>query len=103
MNNGCGTSGDVNIENTPEGYSLSQNTPNPTSDETSIQFSIGDNSFVSISLYNELGVKVMDITSDDYTMGTHSVDFSVKGLASGIYYYVMNANGFVASRSLLVR
>ena len=104
VNNGCGLTGGVSLESASmEGYSLSQNTPNPAANETSIQFSIADNTFVIISLYNELGIKVMDIVSDDYTAGTYSADFSVEGLATGIYHYVMNANGFYASKSLYVK
>jgi len=102
VNNGCGsTSGVENV--LMEGYSLSQNMPNPTSDETSIEFSIADNTFVSIALYNELGMKVMDIVSDDFSAGSYKAEFSVDGLASGIYHYVMQANGFVSSKSLIVK
>ena len=103
VNNGCGGSAS-GVENVlMEGYSLSQNMPNPTSDETSIEFSIADNTFVSITLYNELGMKVMDIVSDDFSAGSYKADFSVDGLASGIYHYVMQANGFVSSKSLIVK
>jgi hypothetical protein len=102
VNNGCGsTSGVENV--LMEGYSLSQNMPNPTSDETSIEFSIADNTFVSIALYNELGMKVMDVVSDDFSAGSYKAEFSVNGLASGIYHYVMQANGFVSSKSLIVK
>ena len=101
-NNGCGSVEVSEIEATAYTY-LSQNIPNPTSDETVILFSLAEKSFVTIDLYNSLGVKVKSIVSDNYDEGTHEVSFSVSNLPQGFYYYVMSANGFVDSKTMIIK
>ncbi|MBE6327214.1 MAG: T9SS type A sorting domain-containing protein [Bacteroidales bacterium] len=68
-----------------------------------IDFAIVENAFVTIDLYNSLGVKVKNITSDDYQAGSYTLTFSVDNLPQGLYFYVMNANGFVDSKTLIVK
>ncbi|MBR5209486.1 MAG: carbohydrate-binding protein [Paludibacteraceae bacterium] len=106
VNNGCGATGVYDVESGSEednGCYLSQNRPNPTNDETMIDFAIVENAFVTIDLYNSLGVKVKNITSDDYQAGSYTLTFSVDNLPQGLYFYVMNANGFVDSKTLIVK
>lgn len=106
VNNGCGETGVYDVESVSEeysGYYLSQNRPNPTNGETIIDFAIAENAFVTIDLYNSLGVKVRNITSDDYQAGSYTLTFSVDNLPQGLYFYVMNANGFVDSKTLIVK
>lgn len=106
VNNGCGETGVYDVESVSEEYNgcyLSQNRPNPTNGETMIDFAIAENAFVTIDLYNSLGVKVKNITSDDYQAGNYTLTFSVDNLPQGLYFYVMNANGFVDSKTLIVK
>lgn len=106
VNNGCGATGVYDVESGSEednGSYLSQNRPNPTNGETMIDFAIVENAFVTIDLYNSLGVKVKNITSDDYQAGSYTLTFSVNNLPQGLYFYVMNANGFVDSKTLIVK
>jgi|GEM_PF-733127 hypothetical protein len=106
VNNGCGATGVYDVESGSEGDNgcyLSQNRPNPTNGETMIDFAIVENAFVTIDLYNSLGVKVKNITSDDYQAGSYTLTFSVDNLPQGLYFYVMNANGFVDSKTLIVK
>ena len=106
VNNGCGATGVYDVESSSEGDNgcyLSQNRPNPTNGETMIDFTIVDNSFVTIDLYNSLGVKVKSIVADEYSAGSYTLTFSVDNLPQGLYFYVMNANGFVDSKTLIVK
>lgn len=106
VNNGCGETGVYDVESVSEednGCYLSQNRPNPTNGETIIDFAIAENAFVTIDLYNSLGVKVKNITSDDYQAGNYTLTFSVDNLPQGLYFYVMNANGYVDSKTLIVK
>jgi hypothetical protein len=106
VNNGCGATGVYDVESGSEednGCYLSQNRPNPTNGETMIDFAIVENAFVTIDLYNSLGVKVKNITSDDYQAGSYTLTFSVDNLPQGLYFYVMYANGFVDSKTLIVK
>ena len=102
----CGVTGVNDVESVIEendGYYLSQNRPNPTNGETMIDFTIADNSFVTIDLYNSLGVKVKSIVADEYSAGNYTLTFSVGNLPQGFYFYVMNANGYVDSKTMIVK
>ncbi len=106
VNNGCGNgslSGTDMVYMEGNGNQLFQCEPNPASDETTVSFSLAQNSFVTIELYNSIGVKVMDIASGDYSEGNHSLTFSVNKLPQGIYFYVMNATDFADSKKLIVK
>ncbi|MBQ8020178.1 MAG: T9SS type A sorting domain-containing protein, partial [Paludibacteraceae bacterium] len=104
VNNGCGETGVYDVESVEnDGYYLSQNRPNPTNGETMIDFTIADNSFVTIDLYNSLGVKVKSIVADEYSAGNYTLTFSVGNLPQGFYFYVMNANGYVDSKKMIVK
>lgn len=105
VNNGCGGTGalikDLSQEN---GYELSQNVPNPVENgETSISFNLQNDGYVSIVLYNSLGLKVMDIVSEQLSEGTYTKVINVESLASGIYHYVMNVNGFTLRNSMIIK
>lgn len=84
-------------------YFLSQNMPNPAEGQTSIQFSLKESGDVSIALYSSLGVKVMDIVNGSFPAGSYKTEFDVNGLASGVYFYEMNVNGFNARKTLIVK
>lgn len=84
-------------------YALSQNMPNPASDQTSIYFSLKENGLVSIALYNSLGVKVMDVINNNFPAGSYKTEIDVNSLASGIYFYEMNVNGFSARKAMIVK
>lgn len=103
-NNGCGLTANYDTwAEEREGYGLEQNTPNPTIEETTITYSIGDDTHVSLLLYNELGVQVMTIVNANLEAGTYYTTIPTNQLPSGIYYYTMSANGYKASRKMVVK
>lgn len=104
INNGCGLTADFNTQaEEREGYGLEQNAPNPSTNETTITYSIGDDAQVSIVLYNEMGAEVMKIVNAHLEAGTYYTNVSTERLPSGIYHYVMSANGFTSSKSMIVK
>jgi photosystem II stability/assembly factor-like uncharacterized protein len=77
-----------------ESFVLLQNYPNPFNPETSISFSLPKSSNVKITLYDILGKIVAQITDEFYNSGFHKVQFNGTNLASGVYFYEMNADSF---------
>lgn len=75
------------------------NYPNPFNPETTISFSVTQNSsFVNLEVYNIKGQKVKTLVHNEYSLGSHSVIWrgdndSGQSVSSGIYYYRMNVNG----------
>ncbi len=83
---------DGNLNVVPEEYSLSQNYPNPFNPSTSITFGLPEASQVKLSVYNLLGETVDVLVSTDMSAGYHSVNWNASNLASGIYFYTIEAH-----------
>lgn len=83
-------------------YELYQNYPNPFNPSTKIQFQIPEDGFVSLSVYNTLGEKVVTLVNEILTKGRHSVDFISENLPSGIYIYRLTSNNFTSSQKMLL-
>jgi hypothetical protein len=90
------------INQVPLTYSLKQNYPNPFNPSTTIEFSVPEESFVELKVYNILGKEVSTLAYNTYLPGSYKVDFSAKGgsasggnagdLSSGIYIAKINAS-----------
>lgn len=78
-------------EQTVRGYHLYQNYPNPFNPQTTIHFDLKQASDVEITLYDPLGRKVALILDKTLALGTYFIPFKPTGLASGVYYYRLQA------------
>mgnify|MGYP002624385661 CR=1 FL=1 len=96
----------VGVQNTssnvPDRYSISQNYPNPFNPTTKIDFAIPKNGLVKIAIYDILGREITKLVNSNLTAGTYSVDFDGASLNSGIYFYRIEADGFVATKKMLL-
>ncbi|MBP7460063.1 MAG: phosphodiester glycosidase family protein [Candidatus Delongbacteria bacterium] len=72
-------------------YQLFTNYPNPFNMNTQIKYSIPEYSRVRLSIYNFLGEKVDDLVDHPQSPGTYIYNYDASGLASGIYFYQLNA------------
>ncbi|MDF0682570.1 MAG: T9SS type A sorting domain-containing protein, partial [Candidatus Nitrosocosmicus sp.] len=84
----------VNTE-VPDKYILKQNYPNPFNPQTTIEFSIKQNSNVSLRLYDILGKEIIRIyDNENLQAGNYKavLDFSKKDLSSGTYFYTLTVN-----------
>jgi hypothetical protein len=75
----------------PAAYVL-ENYPNPFFTTTKIQYALVADAYVSLAVYNELGLKVAQLIEDRMSAGYHVVDFNGSSLAAGIYYYRLTVN-----------
>jgi len=78
---------------TPLTYSMNQNFPNPFNPTTNISFNLAVDSKVSLKVFNILGQEVVTLVNAALVAGSHSVEFSGKGLQSGVYFAKIEANG----------
>jgi len=76
-----------NTEEIPNTYALEQNYPNPFNPNTSILFSIPEQSFVNLEIFNSLGEKVLILVSDELNAGNYKYEWNAATLSSGIYLY----------------
>ena len=82
----------------PEGYSLSQNFPNPFNGESQIQFRVPESVHVRMRLFNILGQVEATLLDDSVSPGTHHVNLNTNalGMGSGVYFCRMEAGRFVS-------
>jgi hypothetical protein len=81
-------------------FTLSQNYPNPFNPSTSISYNIPNPAFVSLKVYDMLGKEVAVLVNEEKPAGTYNVEFNAKNLASGIYFYKMQAGNFTITKKL---
>jgi hypothetical protein len=87
----------------PAKFSLEQNYPNPFNPSTKIQYNIPENSFVSLKVYNAIGIEVANLVNSVVPAGTHDVLFDASGLNSGVYFYTLKTgNNFVQTRKMIL-
>ena len=85
----------------PDSYNLTQNFPNPFNPTTSIRYSIPKRSNVTLKVYDILGNEVATLVNEEKNQGVYTVSFNAAGLASGIYFYTLRADGFVQTKKML--
>ncbi|MBP1691518.1 MAG: Fibronectin type domain protein, partial [Bacteroidetes bacterium] len=76
----------------PESYQLLQNFPNPFNPSTTFVFALPVDSHVRLVVYNTLGQAVAEVLNSVRRAGYHQQAWS-PSLASGVYFYRMEANG----------
>ncbi len=86
----------------PRAYSLSQNYPNPFNPTTIIRFSLPRPEKVMLAVFDLLGKEVAILLDEEVDAGEHSVIFNSKNLATGVYFYRIQAGTFVKTKKLIV-
>jgi hypothetical protein len=89
-------------------FNLDQNYPNPFNPSTRIDFSIAQDDFVSIGIYNLKGQRVKSLVKGSLKAGTHSVTWNGtddKGskVSSGIYFYRLESSKYTQTRKMLLK
>jgi photosystem II stability/assembly factor-like uncharacterized protein len=86
----------------PERYILEQNFPNPFNPSTTIHYGLPNKSHVTLELFNILGQKVIQLVNGVEEAGVHEVKCDGSNLASGVYFYRIQAGSFVQTKKLLL-
>jgi len=86
----------------PLDYSLKQNYPNPFNPSTTIEFSIPQESFVELKVFDILGNEVATLAKDNYSAGTYKSDFSGDNFPSGLYIARIVAEKFVQTTKMML-
>ncbi len=87
---------------TPVSYILHQNFPNPFNPSTHITAELPQAGNMSLAVYNVKGQKVKDLLSGWQNAGIYEVVFDGSGLASGVYFYRLQAGNVVQTRRMLL-
>jgi hypothetical protein len=83
-------------------YELYQNYPNPFNPVTTIRYELPQDGVVTIKIYDILGQEVETILNEFKEADRYEVDFIAIGLASGVYFYRLQAGSFVETRKMVL-
>lgn len=81
----------INLE---KSFSLFQNYPNPFNPETKINFSIPEDSKISLKVFNVNGVELASLVNGNLLKGNYEVTFSTSRInfPAGVYFYSLEAS-----------
>ena len=83
-------------------FQLHQNYPNPFNPQTTISFTVPEDSKVDLVVYDLLGKEVVTLINDNLTAGMYDVEFNAENLASGIYFYKISAGKYSETKKLQI-
>ncbi len=91
----------------PTEFTLSQNVPNPFNPSTQVSFALPTAAKVNLSIYNVLGQHVKTLVDTDMRAGYQTVtwdgtDNTGHTVASGVYFYKLNAGDFTATKKMMM-
>lgn len=86
----------------PREFALEQNYPNPFNPSTHIAFTLPHAAFVRLTVHDVLGREVATLVSEELLPGAYERRFDATGFASGVYFYRMQAGGFVQTKRLVL-
>ncbi len=88
----------------PDGFSLSQNFPNPFNPTTTIAFALPTGSRTNLQIVDILGRIVENRDLGYLNAGEHQVEYDASSLASGVYFYrVVTESGSLARKMVLLK
>jgi photosystem II stability/assembly factor-like uncharacterized protein len=81
---------------------LLQNYPNPFNPTTKIKYEIPERSFVILKVYDVLGKEITTLINEEKPEGIYEVSFDAFDLASGIYFYKLQAGSLIEIRKMIL-
>jgi choice-of-anchor B domain-containing protein len=89
--------------NIPNSFELKQNYPNPFNPGTTIEFNLASASNIKLRVYDMLGRQVAMLVDDFRQAGNYKISYDAGRLASGVYYYTLQAdNGFRETKKMVL-
>jgi photosystem II stability/assembly factor-like uncharacterized protein len=86
----------------PSRVTLHQNYPNPFNPSTTIRFAVPARTNVQLTVWNMLGQRVAVLQDGELDAGQHETILDARGLASGVYFYRIQAGSFTKTKRLLL-
>ncbi|HDQ45847.1 MAG TPA: T9SS type A sorting domain-containing protein [bacterium] len=83
-----------------DGFDLGQNYPNPFNPVTTIHYVVRQRENVRLTVYDMLGKEVATLVNEVKNIGQHEVTFNASDLASGNYFYRLEAGDQVITKKM---
>ena len=86
----------------PHEYSLAQAFPNPFNSQTTIRYSVASRSQVTMKVFDVDGRVIATLVNEDKSAGDYSVQWDANTIASGVYFYRIQAGNFTETKKIIV-
>jgi hypothetical protein len=86
----------------PTSFELLQNYPNPFNLSTVIGYNLSRPASVQIDIYDVQGRKLRSLTPGNQTPGHYKVTWEAEEVASGIYFYKIQAGDNTQTKKMLL-
>ena len=100
--NGVLATGVEKINGLPNNYFLSQNYPNPFNPTTTIKYQIPDAGFVTLKVYDVLGIETAILVNEEKLVGSYEAEFNAISLPSGVYFYRLQAGNYIETKKMVL-
>lgn len=86
----------------PTEFNLDQNYPNPFNPTTTISYSVPENSFVQLRVYDLLGNVITTLVRENQNAGIYKITFDGSNLTSGSYFYQLITPKYTSTKKLML-
>jgi len=86
----------------PTEYILYQNYPNHFNPTTTIEYQIPQLSFVTLTVYDILGIEITTLVNEEKSIGSYEVEFNATEIPSGVYFYQLRTGSFVETKKMVL-
>ena len=93
---------EADLSGCPKTFALHQSYPNPFNAETRLGYELPTACKVALVVYNALGQKVAVLVEGHQEAGHHTIRFDGSDLATGVYLYRLEAEGFEKTKRMLL-
>ena len=87
---------------TPSGYKLGAAYPNPFNPSTNIEYSLLEQGYANISVYDLQGRVIKELVSEYKDQGDYKIVWDATNVPSGVYFIQMNINSFASTQKVML-
>jgi hypothetical protein len=93
---------EIDATDRPQTFKLNQNYPNPFNKTTTISWQLPQDSHIVLKVFDFTSREVKTLVDCDQAEGEHQVTFNAADLPAGVYFYLLQANGSVEIKKMIV-
>ncbi len=86
----------------PTEFRLMQNYPNPFNNTTIIPYAVPEETFVQLEIFDINGRHVETLTSQSHEPGFHTLHWSGRMAASGVYFIKLEAGKTILTQKMIL-
>jgi len=84
-------------------FILYQNTPNPATGLTTINYELKEKAEVKLTVFDNAGKLIQQYNNDIQKKGKHSLELNISELTPGVYYYTLYADNQSHTKKMIVK